>query len=55
VLFHPTRPAVLASGSEDGLVCLYDTGVAQADEALGTILNAECAVRDFKFFGSVLF
>ncbi len=54
VLFHPSQPAVLASGSEDGLVCLYDTGKARADEeALGTILNAECAVRDLAFFGSV--
>lgn len=30
-----------------------DTAVAQADEALGTIINAECAVRDFRLFGSV--
>lgn len=26
VLFHPMQPAVLASGSEDGLVCMYNTG-----------------------------
>lgn len=32
---------------------LIGAGVAQADEALSTIINAECAVRDFSFFGSV--
>ncbi len=51
VLFHPTQPTTLASGSEDGLICMYNTGVAQADEALGCILNAECPVRDLTFFG----
>lgn len=51
VAFHPSRRATLASGSEDGLICLYDTGVGQADEALVCILNAECPVRDLTFFG----
>lgn len=53
MLFHPQRPTTLVSGSEDGLVCVYDTGVAQADEALATIINAECPVRDLTFFGCV--
>jgi len=52
VVFHPSRRATLASSSEDGLVCLYDTGVGQADEALVCILNAEGPVRDLTFFGA---
>lgn len=52
VVFHPNRRATLASASEDGLVCLYDTGVGQADEALVCILNAEGPVRDLTFFGA---
>lgn len=52
VVFHPNRRATLASSSEDGLVCLYDTGVGQADEALVCILNAEGPVRDLTFFGA---
>jgi WD40 repeat protein len=52
VLFHPTQPTTLASGSEDGLVCLYNTGVGQTDEAVVCILNAECPVRDLTFFGT---
>lgn len=52
VVFHPSQTTTLASASEDGLVCLYDTGVSQADEALACILNAESPVRDITFFGA---
>lgn len=52
VQFHPTNPSYLLSGSEDGLICCFNTAVPPQHNAVVSIMNTECAVRDFGFFGS---
>lgn len=37
--FHPTRDNVLLSGSTDGLVNIYDTTIADEDDALLQVIN----------------
>jgi WD repeat-containing protein 89 len=51
VLFSKTNPNILASGSEDGLVCLYNVATAGEDSAVVSILNTESPIRRFGFFG----
>lgn len=51
VRFNPANETSLATGSEDGLVCVYDTTRASAEEALVSVINANCAVRRVGFFG----
>ncbi|KAJ1434336.1 WD40-repeat-containing domain protein [Ochromonadaceae sp. CCMP2298] len=52
--FHPTHQSALTSASEDGLVCSYDTSAVNEEEALGSVLNTECAVARFGFFGEAM-
>lgn len=52
VMFNPSRPSVLASGGEDGLVCVFDTSVPSDKEAVVSILNTDCPLRRFGFFGA---
>jgi WD40 repeat protein len=52
IRFDPCHPSVLATAGEDGLVCVYDTSVSAQDEAILSILNTDCAVREFGFFGA---
>ncbi|CAM9417123.1 unnamed protein product [Chrysoparadoxa australica] len=52
--FHPIQVKHLVTGSEDGLMCVYDTGVTGNEEALVSIMNAECPVRRMGFFGDNL-
>lgn len=37
--YHPTRSNILLSGSTDGLVNIYDTTIADEDEALVQVIN----------------
>ncbi|KAF3398435.1 putative WD repeat-containing protein [Penicillium rolfsii] len=37
--YHPTRSNILLSGSTDGLVNVYDTSIADEDEALVQVIN----------------
>ncbi|CAI5713598.1 unnamed protein product [Hyaloperonospora brassicae] len=54
VRFHPTQPAFVATASEDGVVCLFDSRIADEDEALESVLNVESAVTTLGFFGPAL-
>lgn len=54
VRFHPTRPAFVATASEDGVVCLFDSRLADEDEALESSVNVESAVTTMGFFGPQL-
>jgi hypothetical protein len=49
--FSKANPSILASGSEDGLICVYDTASSGADSAVLSIFNTECPVRRIGFFG----
>lgn len=49
--FSSVNPNMLASGAEDGLIGLYNTSVADGDEAIISILNTECPVRRIGYFG----
>jgi len=52
VTFHPTQPSLLFSAAEDGLICVFDTAVAEEEEAVVSVLNTDCPVRRFGFFGA---
>jgi WD40 repeat protein len=54
IKFHPLRSTILTSAAEDGLICIYDTSVAAEEEAVMSILNTECPVRRYGFFGDNL-
>lgn len=43
--FHPTNPALLLSGSTDGLVNVYDTRVADEDEVVVQTANHNAAIH----------
>eukprot|EP00117_Sycon_ciliatum_P030730 scpid79961/ scgid24168/ WD repeat-containing protein 89 homolog len=49
--FSPSDKKYLCSGSLDGLVCIIDTSVADPDDALESVLNAESSVSQAGFFG----
>ena len=40
VCFHPDHSNRLASGSLDGLVCVYDIWESNEDDALSLVLNS---------------
>ena len=50
--FLKSNPSILMSAADDGLICVYDTSVSQQESAVQSILNTECPVRRFGFFGS---
>jgi WD40 repeat protein len=50
--FSTANSQILASGAEDGLICLFDTSTADGDDAVISILNTECPVRKIGFFGA---
>ena len=54
VKFHPIHRTQIVTASEDGIVCLFDCGIAGEDDAVLSILNVESAVSKFQFFGSKL-
>jgi WD40 repeat protein len=49
--FHPTQSALLASASEDWLVCTYDTSISSMEDAVVSTLNTESPINRFGFFG----
>mmetsp|Transcript_28367 Transcript_28367/g.47680 ORF Transcript_28367/g.47680 Transcript_28367/m.47680 type:complete len:399 (-) Transcript_28367:403-1599(-) len=49
--FNPVQGSLLTSAAEDGLVCTYDTSTAEEEEAIVGILNTECPVQRFGYFG----
>jgi WD40 repeat protein len=49
--FNRLYPSNLVSAAEDGLICLYDTSKQEEEEAVISILNTECPIRRFGFFG----
>ncbi|CAB1107628.1 unnamed protein product [Ectocarpus sp. CCAP 1310/34] len=51
VRFHPHKRSFMLTGSEDGLMCFFDTEVSLEEDALDSVMNAECPVRSVGFFG----
>lgn len=49
--FNRTKPSVLMSAGEDGLVCMFDTAVTSEKEAVTSILNVDCPLRRVGYFG----
>lgn len=49
--FNTTNPAILTSAGEDGLLCTYDTSAPANSEAVASVLNTECPIRNFFYFG----
>lgn len=52
VQFHPAKADSLATGSTDGLVCVFDIGKNNEQEALITTLNSESTVQRIGWCGS---
>lgn len=50
VLFHPSSPATLASGSTDGQVNIFDTSQSDEDSALTTSLHTEDSVSKLAWY-----
>lgn len=48
--FHPTIPHVLASGSTDGVVNLFDLNIKNEDEAVNEAFNLQASVHRIGFF-----
>ena len=44
VKFHPNKSDWLATGSTDGLVCVFDISQSSEEDALVTTLNSESSV-----------
>ncbi|XP_075701079.1 WD repeat-containing protein 89 [Rhinoderma darwinii] len=51
VRFHPTNPSVVATGSTDGLVNVFDINEGNEDDALTTTCNSESSVNIIGFAG----
>jgi WD40 repeat protein len=49
--FRPESASTLVSGSEDGLLCVFDTKQPTEDSALQTVLNVGAPVRKIGFCG----
>lgn len=49
--FHPEQKSLLFSGSEDGLLCCFDVSATEAEDTVVSIMNTECTVGKFGFFG----
>jgi WD40 repeat protein len=52
VKFHPHDPHVLLSGSEDGLMCLFDTKQPTEELAIQSIMNVTTSIRKVGFCSS---
>ncbi len=51
--FHPSRPQVLLSGSTDGLVNIYNTTIADEEEALHQTINHGASIHHSNFLSDV--
>lgn len=51
LLFYPKYPTRLISGSEDNLCCIFELTEKTEDDALKTVINTECSVRNLGFWG----
>jgi len=51
ILFHPTNPKIVCTGSTDGLVSILDLTTYDEEDALLQTLNTESTVESFGFFG----
>lgn len=51
VTFHPTLRSHVASSSEDGTVCVFDSSISGEEDALSVVLSVGAAVHNFGFFG----
>jgi WD40 repeat protein len=49
--FDVLKPDILTSASEDGLICVMNTSIPEGGEPIVSILNTECPVRRFGYFG----
>eukprot|EP01083_Nonionella_stella_P066766 176084_1 len=54
LLFHPSSPTTLLSGSVDGIINVFDINVADPDDSLQTSINTEQSVRSLGLFGPQL-
>ncbi|XP_072169715.1 WD repeat-containing protein 89-like [Diadema setosum] len=52
VKFHPTKSSSLATGSTDGLVCVFDTSQNNEEDALVTTLNSDSSVSRIGWCGT---
>ncbi|XP_077982815.1 WD repeat-containing protein 89-like [Glandiceps talaboti] len=52
VKFHPTNSDALATGSTDGLVCVFDISQRSEEDALVTTLNSESSVSRLDWCGA---
>lgn len=54
-LSHPNfNDSCLLSGGEDGLMCVYNTASSEYEDAVISIMNTDCPIRKFGFFGPSL-
>ncbi len=51
VHFHPEHTNEVFTAGEDGLICCYDTSVSESSDAVLSIINTDCPVRTFGFYG----
>nr|XP_022346016.1 WD repeat-containing protein 89-like [Crassostrea virginica] len=51
VKFHPSQPDTLATGSTDGLVCVFDISQTSEDDAISWTFNAESSVAKIGWTG----
>lgn len=51
LLFCPNNDDLLISGGEDGLICICNTSIGEAEEAVESVLNTDCAMRRVGCFG----
>lgn len=49
--FHPTQSHILASASEDHLICTFDTSIAAMEDSVVSTFNTESPVARFNYFG----
>lgn len=49
--FNDVHDSIIASGSEDGLICTFDTSVDPGQEAVQSIMNTEQSIRKLGFVG----
>lgn len=51
IRFSPVQTHQMASGSTDGLICLFDVSKGSEDDALDSVLNTGSSVNRIGFFG----